>query len=54
MEEIILGEFGSEYVFTDNNHREFMKVADQSPRMQKVFSDRHTTVYRVLEKAPQT
>ena len=54
MEDIILGEFGSEYVFTDNNHREFMKVADQSPRMQKVFSDRHTTIYRVLEKAPQT
>ncbi|HEX5736558.1 MAG TPA: hypothetical protein VF131_27245 [Blastocatellia bacterium] len=54
MEDIILDEFGSEYVFTDNHHREFMKLADQSPRMQKVFSDRHTTVYRVLEKAPQT
>jgi asparagine N-glycosylation enzyme membrane subunit Stt3 len=54
MEEIILGEFGCEYVFTDNDHREFIKIANQSPRMQKVFSDRHTTVYRVLEQAPQT
>jgi asparagine N-glycosylation enzyme membrane subunit Stt3 len=51
MEDVILREFGCEYVFTDNEHRDFLKVANQSPRMQKVFSDRHTTVYRVLEKA---
>lgn len=51
MEDVILREFGSEYVFTDNEHRDFIKIANQSPRMQKVFSDRHTTVYRVLEKA---
>jgi len=54
MEDIILKEFGCEYVFTDNEHRDFMKIADHSPRMQKVFSDRNTTVYRVLEQAPQT
>ncbi|HVF91231.1 MAG TPA: hypothetical protein VNH22_14285 [Blastocatellia bacterium] len=54
MEDIILNEFGGEYVFTDNDHREFINIANQSPRMQKVFSDRHTTVYRILERAPQT
>jgi asparagine N-glycosylation enzyme membrane subunit Stt3 len=54
MEDVILNEFGCEYVFTDNEHREFMSIANQSPRMQKVFSDRYTTVYRILEKAPQT
>ena len=50
MEDVILCEFGCEYVFTDNEHRDFLRVASESPRMQKVFSDRHTTVYRVLEK----
>lgn len=54
MEEVILNEFGCEYVFTDNDHRDFINIADHSPRMQKVYSDRHTTVYRVLGKAQQT
>jgi asparagine N-glycosylation enzyme membrane subunit Stt3 len=54
MEDFILKELGCEYVFTDNEHREFMSIADQSPRMRKVYSDRHATVYRVLEKAPDT
>ena len=53
MEDVILNEFGCEYVFTDNEHREFMNIANRSPRMRKVFSDRHTTVYQILEKAPQ-
>jgi len=48
-EDAILKEFGCEYVFTDNKHRDFMAIADQSPRMEKVFSDRYTTIYRVLE-----
>ncbi len=48
MEDAIVKEFGCEYVFTDHHHREFMEIANQSPRMQKVFADRHTTVYRVL------
>ncbi|HKP85874.1 MAG TPA: hypothetical protein VJZ26_07255 [Blastocatellia bacterium] len=51
MEDVILREFGCEYVFTDNEHRDFIRIANESPRMQKVFSDRHTTVYRVLDKA---
>lgn len=53
MEDIILDEFGCEYVFTDNEHRDFINIANQSSRMQKVFSDRHTTVYRILAEAPQ-
>ncbi len=51
MEDVILREFGCEYVFTDNEHRDFLRIANESLRMQKVFSDRHTTVYRVLDKA---
>jgi hypothetical protein len=54
MEDVILKEFGCEYVFTDNEHREFISIADESPRMRKVYSDRHATVFRVLEKAPQS
>lgn len=51
-EDAILHEFGCQYVFTDNKHREFMAIADGSPRMEKVYSDRYATVYRVLETAP--
>jgi hypothetical protein len=54
IEDVILKEFGCEFVFTDNQHRDFMNIANQSPRMRKVFSDRYTTVYRILEKSPQT
>lgn len=54
IEDTIREEFGCEYVFTDNEHREFINIANQSTRMQKVFSDRYTTVYRILDKAPQS
>lgn len=54
MEEIIREEFGCEYVFTDNEHREFINIANQSPLMQKVFSDRYTTVYRILQTQTQS
>ncbi len=52
MEEEILNDFGCEYVFTDNDHGDFINVANQRPRMKKVFSDRYTTVYHILDKAP--
>jgi asparagine N-glycosylation enzyme membrane subunit Stt3 len=51
-EDEILYDFGCEYVFTDNDHGDFINIANQRPRMQKVFSDRYTTVYRILDKAP--
>jgi hypothetical protein len=52
MEDEILNDFGCEYVFTDNDHGDFINLANQRPRMEKVFSDRYTTVYHILEKAP--
>lgn len=54
-EDAILKEFGCQYVFTDNKHRDFLAIANKSPRLQKVYSDRYTTVYRVLaETSPAT
>jgi hypothetical protein len=54
-EDIILKEFGCEYVFTDNLHSNFLAVADHSPRMQKVYEDIDVTIYQVLanQKAQQ-
>jgi len=51
-EDTILRTFGAEYVFTDNRHEDFLRVARNSPRMQKVFSDKYATVYRVFWKPP--
>jgi len=49
-EDIIMDRFGAEYVLTDTNHTSFIKVAEHSPRMQKVYGDQYTRVYRVLVK----
>lgn len=46
---VILQRFGCEYAFTDNKHQKFIALADRDPRMQKVYADRHTTVYRVFD-----
>lgn len=53
-EDTILHTFGCQYVITDNKHRRFISIANRSPRMKKVYSDRYTTVYRVLEKSRPT
>jgi hypothetical protein len=50
-EDEILKTFGCQYVITDNKHDDFRDIADSSPRMKKVFSDKFTTVYRVLESS---
>lgn len=47
---VILQRFGCEYAFTDNKHQKFIALADRDPRMQRVYADRHTTVYRVLDE----
>lgn len=47
-ENSILNDFGCEYVFTDNLHANFLAMADQSPRMQRVYEDLDVTIYRVL------
>lgn len=49
-EDMILNEFGCEYVFTDNLHSDFLAVADRSSRMQRVYEDIDVTIYRVLAK----
>jgi hypothetical protein len=51
-EDEILYDFGCEYVFTDNDHGDFINIANRRPRMEKVFADRYTTVYRILERTP--
>ena len=47
-EDSILKDFGCEYVFTDNEHHEFIALAQRSPRMEKVYTDTNVTIYRVL------
>ncbi|MDX8395281.1 MAG: hypothetical protein R8K22_02595 [Mariprofundaceae bacterium] len=48
-EDIILTKFGAEYVITDLRHKGFINTAAGNPRMQSVFSDQYTAVYRVLK-----
>jgi len=47
-EDIILNEFGTEYVLTDTRHKRFIKAADNNMRMKRMFFDKYTIVYRVL------
>ena len=47
-EDSILDDFGCEYVFTDNEHHEFIAQAQRSPRMERVYTDLRVTIYRVL------
>ena len=46
---VIFQKFGCEYAFTDNAHRTFIALADRDPFMKKIYADRQTTVYRVLD-----
>ena len=50
----IMDDFGARWVFTDRDHREFIAVADASPRMKRAYADRHAIVYRMVaaEDAP--
>jgi len=45
--DLIRHQFGADYVFTDKKHKRFIKVANKSPRLSVVFSDKYSTVYRV-------
>lgn len=47
-EDTILNTFGSEYVFTDTRHKSFIKIAEKSSRMQRVFDDKYSRVYQVF------
>ena len=44
---LIRNRFGAEYVFTDNEHSDFMQVAEDSGDFEKVFENKFTTVLRV-------
>lgn len=44
---LIRERFGAEYVFTDNEHPEFMQIAEDSGDFEKVYEDKFTTVLRV-------
>jgi hypothetical protein len=49
-EDEILHTFGAEYAFTDRYHHGFIRVAERSPRMRKVYADSQTRIYRILRR----
>jgi hypothetical protein len=44
---LIRDRFGAEYVFTDNEHPEFLQIAEETGDFEKVYEDQFTTVLRV-------
>ena len=44
---LIRDRFGAEYVFTDDEHPDFLQVAEDSGDFEKVYEDKFTTVLRV-------
>lgn len=44
---LIRDRFGAEYVFTDNEHSDFMQVVEDSGDFETVYEDKFTTVLRV-------
>jgi hypothetical protein len=44
---LIRERFGAEYVFTDNEHPDFLQIAEDSGDFEKVFVDQFTTVLRI-------
>lgn len=46
---LIRDRFGAEYVFTDNYHRDFLEIAQESGDFETVYKDSYTTVLRVLK-----
>ncbi|HJQ71276.1 MAG TPA: hypothetical protein VKA70_20025 [Blastocatellia bacterium] len=45
---LIRERFGAEYVFTDNYHRDFLEIADESGDFETVYKDGYTTVLRII------
>lgn len=48
MDRDILEVFESEYVFTDNGHEEFVRLADSGAAFSEAYSDSYATVYRIV------
>jgi hypothetical protein len=44
---LIRDRFGAEYVFADNEHPDFLQIAEDSGDFEKVYEDKFTTVLRV-------
>ncbi|HJZ66978.1 MAG TPA: hypothetical protein VKF81_02450 [Blastocatellia bacterium] len=44
---LIRERFGAEYVFSDNEHPDFMQVAEDSGDFEKVYEDKFTSVLRI-------
>jgi len=49
--ELIRERFGAEYVFTDNQHPDFMENAASSGKFETVYTDKKTTVLRIRSAA---
>lgn len=47
---LIRERFGAEYVFTDNQHQDFLNIAERSRYFTTVYKDTYTTVLRVLSE----
>jgi hypothetical protein len=45
---IIAGKFGSQYVHTDLKHKEFIKIAENDPGLEKVYSDDQAMIFKVI------
>jgi hypothetical protein len=46
---VIQQDFGAQYVLTDLQHSEFLKVAAKDPGLVEVFRDRDAVVFQVVE-----
>lgn len=46
--ELIGGRFGAQYVFSDLNHKDFIRQAQDDPGLQEVYRDEEGLVYRVV------
>ncbi|HSG44020.1 MAG TPA: hypothetical protein VLA72_12765 [Anaerolineales bacterium] len=45
---IIAGKFGSQYVHTDLKHKDFIKIAENDPGLEKVYSDDQAMIFKVI------
>jgi hypothetical protein len=48
--QIIATTFGSRYVHTDLNHRDFLKVAAEDPGLKEVYRDDQAVIFEVLSR----
>jgi hypothetical protein len=47
--EMIRERFGAAYVFTDHDHRSFLRQAAADPGLEEVYRDDHAVIFRVLK-----